>query len=157
MTASTRTSSMRRRNKPTPAKLDAITRFAHRLENEVHLQHHAYIPGVGALSGRLTASPGRSIQKRLSLLVDRHIFFSLQRVTKDFSIHLDYDDDAPAEAPPTAIVMQRLDDTATIALGWTRSRLSIGATVVNFNATTAGEDLVEAICVQVATHFLSGR
>ena len=157
MTASTRTGLMRRRNEPTPTPLDATTRFAHRLENEVHLQHHAYIPGVGALSGRLTGSPGRSIPKRLSLLVDRHIFFSLQRVTRDFSIHLDYDDDGPADTPPTAIVMQRLDDTATIALGWTRSRLIVGATVVNFNAATAGEDLVEAICVQVATYFVSGR
>ncbi len=144
------------RRRPRPSTVDGQETWLYdRLTNEVGLQHSLYLEAYGPLcSGPLKGSAGRPIHARVGILTDRYLASSLSRICKDFVIFSDYDFDADASTPPTAVIMNRVGEVETIPLSWTKNRVRIGGKTINLSAQDAGEALVDALVRPVSDFFL---
>ena len=132
------------------------SKFRRHLGHDIDVRQQAYGRQYphGPLLGSLSDIDGKpSTLDRFRLLIDHHLWNSLQTVCRDFRAQLAYDDDAPIESPPIGIEMTRVGEPGFIPIVWTGNRAVIGDVAVSFRGQTAGEDLTAVVLDAVANFF----
>ncbi|MGV8954030.1 MAG: hypothetical protein ACOH2M_23225 [Cypionkella sp.] len=135
---------------------DGDSKFRRHLGHDLDVRQEAFGrqyphgPMLGVLSD-LDGKP--STLDRFRLLIDHHLWNSLQAVCRDFKVQLAYEDSAPIDDPPIGIDMMRVDEEGFIPITWGHTRVVIGDVAISFRGQTAGEDFTEAVLDQVVAFF----